>query len=120
MKNKQNSTNALNGKKKNFINAFLSEGCNISKACKAADIDRGTYYIWMEKFQEFKAEIEEAQEKLLDFTESKLVENIQTNDTRAIIFMLKTKGKKRGYVERMETEVSGSLKIETITGMEII
>jgi hypothetical protein len=40
----------------------------------------------------------------LDLAESKLHEEILGGNTAAIIFFLKTKGKKRGYVERQEVE----------------
>jgi carbamoylphosphate synthase small subunit len=103
---------SLKEKKKNFAEAFFKKGCNISEACKAVEISRPTYYDWLYSDEEFKAAIEEAQEKLIDFTESKLVENIQSNDTRAIIFMLKTKGKNRGYIEKSQTEISGGLTIK--------
>ncbi len=42
------------------------------------------------------------EEKTLDLAESKLLENIGNNDNTGIIFFLKTKGKKRGYIERQE------------------
>lgn len=45
-------------------------------------------------------------ESVIDLAESKLIENIGDNDNTAIIFYLKTKGKKRGYVERSEVETT--------------
>lgn len=51
-------------------------------------------------------------EKILDLAESKLVENINDNDNTAIIFYLKTKGRKRGYIERQEIGHSGELKLK--------
>ena len=53
--------------------------------------------------------VDDENQTLIDFTESKLLENIQNNDTTSILFYLKTKGKNRGYVERTEhhnTEIS--------------
>ena len=47
---------------------------------------------------------EDATESLVDLVESKLIENIKENDNTSIIFFLKTKGKKRGYIEKQEIE----------------
>ena len=50
----------------------------------------------------------EADESMLDFAESKLIEHINNNDITSLIFFLKTKGKKRGYVERTEHDVNAN------------
>jgi len=80
----------------------------ISYACKTAKISRQTFYTWVEKDPEFKKATDNIQDVALDFVESKLFNLIQKNDTAATIFYLKTKGKKRGYVERQEINLSGS------------
>lgn len=51
-------------------------------------------------------------ESLLDLAESKLIQNIQDQDTTSIIFYLKTQGKKRGYVEKQEVD-------QTVTTIEV-
>lgn len=59
----------------------------------------------------------------LDFAESKLDQNINNGDTTAIIFLLKTLGKERGYVERQENKtdvkVSGIKPIEWVTSKNV-
>jgi|TARA_Y100000310_G_scaffold90528_3_gene87831 ACT domain-containing protein len=104
---------SLKGKKKIFIDAFHNKAGNITEACKAANINRSSYYDWLEMDDKFKNAVDEVKETLLDFTESKLMENIQNNDTKAIIFKLKCHGKKRDYVERVEQkqEITGSSDI---------
>ena len=46
------------------------------------------------------------QERRLDFAESKLDALIEKEDKTAIIFFLKTKGKKRGYIEDEKMDLS--------------
>lgn len=94
-------------KKEAFLEAYIASFGNITESCKAVDISRTCYYKWMESDPEFKAQIDNAEpnEVFVDFAETALMKRIKAEDTTAIIFALKTKGKKRGYVER--TELSG-------------
>jgi hypothetical protein len=46
----------------------------------------------------------------------KLIENIQNNDTTAIIFRLKTKGRDRGYNDRQEiTQTNLNVEVQEVT-----
>lgn len=93
----------------------------VSIACKAIGFTRSTFYRWLDEDPEFKKAVEELHEVALDHVESKLFEkidgvsiskgqdedgndivyNVPPSDT-AIIFYLKTRGKKRGYIEKSE------------------
>lgn len=99
-------------KKKAFLKAYAESFGNITASSKAADICRQTYYSWLEKDPEFRQQIENTEpgELFLDYAEKALVDKIASGDTTSIIFSLKTRGKKRGYIERQEIEHSGELK----------
>jgi hypothetical protein len=56
--------------------------------------------------KEYKAAVEELSDVAIDFAESQLHKQIKDGNSTATIFFLKTKGKKRGYVERQEVDVS--------------
>lgn len=87
---------------------YKKKGCNITAACAALNITRQTFYTRKAKSKKLQELIDEADESLLDFAESKLVEHINNNDITSLIFFLKTKGKKRGYVERTEYDVNAN------------
>jgi len=74
----------------------------VTTAVRQVGISRSTFYKWMTEDLEFKNQVEDIQEIALDFAESQLHKQIKDGSTAATIFLLKTKGKKRGYVERQE------------------
>lgn len=91
---------------KQIASTFAKKGCNVSATCTALGIDRATFYKWRKEDSELDAMLNDESESLIDFTESKLVEKIGEGDLTAIIFMLKTRGKNRGYIERVENNIS--------------
>lgn len=109
-----------NPQKKAVIEAYIKSFGNISSACRAAGINRQTYYNWLNKDKDFKTAIENsgADEYFLDFLDSKLVDRINNNSDACLIFALKTKGKKRGYIEKQELDVNS--KSETTVNIPII
>nr|DAV11434.1 MAG TPA: DNA-binding protein [Caudoviricetes sp.] len=87
---------------------YKKKGCNITATCAALNISRRTFYQKKEKSKSLQDLLAEADESMLDFAESKLIEHINNNDITSLIFFLKTKGKKRGYVERTEHDVNAN------------
>lgn len=103
MREKQST---LSASQKKFLKAYDACGGNVSVACQKADIkSRTTYYRWMEN-EEFKAEVENINESYIDLAETQLRMAVTRGDMNAVFFLLKTKGKGRGYVERVEQDVS--------------
>lgn len=88
--------------KKDLLVALESTLGVVTLACKSAKIDRGTFYNWMEDDEEFAAAVKEMENVALDFAESQLHKQIKDGTPSSTIFYLKTKGKKRGYIERQE------------------
>ena len=97
--------------KKELLAALEKSLGIVTTACKACQVARSTFYDWYNNDLEFKASVDDVGEVSLDFAESKLLEQISANNSTATIFYLKTKGKKRGYVER--SEVVNRVDIET-------
>lgn len=83
----------------------------VTTACKKVGIGRTTFYQWMQDDAEFKSRVDDVSEIALDFVESKLFKQIQEDNTASTIFYLKTKGKRRGYVERTEHSFNKDVKI---------
>lgn len=96
--------------RENLIAAIEQHYGNVLSIAKHFGVARNTIYSHLER-ENLKAELEEARETFIDFAEGALVERIMAKDTTAIIFALKTRGKTRGYIEKVETLQSGQLEI---------
>lgn len=94
-------------KKKKFVNAFAARLCNVSKVCELVGISRQTFYRWRDEDDKFKKEIQDAQEKFYDDIETTMYNKaIVEKDTTMLIWLSKTKMKHRGYVEKVEQDVT--------------
>jgi hypothetical protein len=119
---KEKSQNATL-KKNAMLKALESTLGVVTSACEVVGIDRRTHYRWMNEDEAYRVQVESLTDLAVDFAESQLFElikgahrEVSTPDgeviriqdapnTSATIFYLKTRGKKRGYVER--TELAG-------------
>ena len=93
-------------KQKQFLSHFRDSHGIVSFACQQVGITRSCYYKWRENDPKFREKADEIEEETIDHVESKLYNAIDKGDLTAIIFYLKTKGKKRGYVEKAEQSIS--------------
>ena len=87
----------------------------VTEACRTAGIGRVTFYEWLKNDPEFKRQVESIEDIALDFAESALHQQIRDGEVSSTIFYLKTKGKKRGYIEKTEQEVTvNKIEVEFI------
>jgi hypothetical protein len=119
----------------------------VETACQKAGVGRRTHYDWLKKDEKYAAAVAEVDDVAIDFGESqlyKLMRGYTLPDTKvflnsyskqpivvpitkhigtdasAVIFFLKTRGKKRGYVERSEltgkdgAPIAGDIKVQIL------
>jgi hypothetical protein len=90
--------------KKAMLEALRKSLGIVSTACKSVGVERPSHYRWMKEDPNYASAVAELDNVVLDFAESSLHKLIKEGDTTATIFFLKTKGKKRGYIERTEAD----------------
>lgn len=108
--------------KKRLLDALEKSFGVVSDACRDADVSRQTFYNYCNDDPAFKAAVDEMQEVALDFVESALYKQVKEGIPSSTIFYLKTRGRKRGYIERTEHTgadgqplVPGKIVIEIIS-----
>ena len=99
-------SNKIQQNKKLLIKALEKSMGIVSKACEIVKLDRSTFYKYYNEDEQFKQDVDNMQDYVLDFAESKLLENIKDKKETSIIFYLKTKGRKRGYVEKQDVDIT--------------
>ena len=109
-------------KKEAMLQALENSLGVVTVACKQSGTPRSTYYKWLKEDEQFAKDVKEIENIALDFAESQLHTQMKDGSTSATIFYLKTKGKKRGYIERSELDLTSAdepIKINVnINGIE--
>lgn len=98
--------------KEQIIKALVKTGTK-SGAAQALKCDRATITRAIDEDPEIAKAVEEAKEILIDLAETALMKNVQDGHHPAVAFVLKTLGKERGYVERIENTGKGGGPIES-------
>ena len=90
-----------------MIKAIQDNKGILAQAARKLQCSRNTVARYIKEYPTVKSAFDEANETNIDFVESKLMSNINSGDTTAIIFFLKTKAKARGYIEKQQFEHGG-------------
>lgn len=91
-------------KKEQMIEALRKNAGNVKLSTEAVGISRRTHYEWLDNDPDYKQAVEDVAEGCIDDAENALKTAIDNGDVTATIFYLKTRGKKRGYTEKIEFE----------------
>ena len=95
-------------KKEQLLQALTKSLGIVSTACASVGMSRTTYYKYYNEDKDFKTLVDDISDVAIDFAESQLFELIKGGNITAVIFYLKTKGKKRGYVEKQELDLGNN------------
>ena len=93
-------------KKEAVLDALEKSLGVVTTAVKSVGVARSTFYKWLKEDEAFAKEVKDIENIALDFAESKLHSQIEKGNTSATIFFLKCRGKKRGYIEKSELDIT--------------
>jgi len=89
--------------KKQMLAALEKSLGIVTVAIRNTGFSRTQYYQWLKEDEEFAQQVKDIDNITIDFAEAELYKQIKNGNPTSTIFFLKTKGKHRGYVERIET-----------------
>jgi transposase-like protein len=105
---------------KNNVLTSLKNGASIPQACKAANIDRSTIWMWRKTDENFGNQVYEAKDSRIDIVEDALYINAtEKMNITAQIFFLKNRSKGR-WKDRQEIEHSGKIDLNKEETNELI
>lgn len=89
--------------KRRFLEAYRSNGCNLTLAAKSVGIDRSTAWLARKQDEQFAAALAEIEPEAVEIVENVLWTRCLAGDMRAIEFWLKGHASDR-YRERPEVD----------------
>lgn len=84
-----------------YENAIREGQGLVTAAARRLGVDPRTVFRAINRYDSVRRALEDARERTLDLAEAKLIQQINDGNMTAIIFYLKTQGKKRGYIEHI-------------------
>jgi len=102
--------------------ALIATYGNITLAAEQVQVARQNLSNRIHSSPELEQALSESRDRIVDFAENKLlallnkknIAGLSDPEPSAVYFVLKCQGKKRGWIERQEVEMSGNLTIVNI------
>ena len=96
--------------RRKFSNARMIEAIqkaegNLSAAARMLKTTRRTVHRYVSDYEDVRAAYEEANDTVLDVVENKLIEQAKLGLPEQVRFFLRTKGRSRGYGDRLDSHV---------------
>ncbi len=93
-----------------FLKALKGTAGILSQIAKNMDVNRKSVWMYLSKHPELLPSIEQEREAILDTIEVSMIKKaVVEEDFKAQSFYLKTIGKHRGFTEKNETELTGTI-----------
>lgn len=85
-----------------FLNVYPQVGWDVKEAAHVIGVNHSTVSRWRRTYPTFAEALERCTDQAIDYAESRMFKLMEADDRVAalmVMFYLKTKGKKRGYIE---------------------
>jgi len=104
--------------KETVLKAITESGTIISTIAKKLGCSWGTARTYIQKWDETKKAYEDSEQQILDMCEGSIYTSIQSGDIQSAKWVLATKGKNRGWNEKID--LSGDISVTINDNIERI
>lgn len=110
----------LDNEKMRFLEVLSRNMGMVYQSCKMAGIPYHIHKKWLETDPVYARNIESIENMAIDFAEATLLNLIKDKNAQATMFYLKTKGAKRGYVDKDDQlkQIADESHVETLSKEE--
>lgn len=95
-----------------YLYALVNGNFTRSEACRKVGLTPSCVWLWEQKDRTFKELVKQVEEAKKDFYESALVRLVRQGETNAVIFANRTYNRDRGYNDKVEVNVTGTVTHE--------
>lgn len=113
---KKEDSPSTKARKKAMLIALEKHLNIVASAAREIKLDRGTHYEWFKVDKDYRKAVKELDNLVLDFAESTLHKGMIKGNPLLIMFYLKCKARKRGYIDNQQVEVKGNMKFRADFG----
>ena len=92
--------------KQKLIEALEASLGIVTEACDKAQLSRTQHYKWYKEDIKYRYAVDSIENKFIDFAETHLKNQIASGSVQATTFFLKTRGRKRGYAEKQDIDIT--------------
>ena len=92
--------------KKKLIEALEASLGIVTEACEKAQLSRTQHYKWYKEDIKYRYAVDSIENKFIDFAETHLKNQIASGSVQATTFFLRTRGRKRGYAEKQDIDIT--------------
>lgn len=116
------SVDSVNNNKAIFLEAMKISCGVVTTASESCGLSRAAHYKWMNNDEAYAKAIEDLEDETLDMVESALYTQIKSGSVAATTFYLKSKGRKRGFADKLELtgKDGGALQINAIFSEDLL
>lgn len=95
-------------RKRRMIAAMKEHMAIVAYASEASGVPSNTHYRWMKEDERYREAIMEAEDRLIGFTERKLLNLVNQEDREACKFVLDRRGARHGWGSKTTVQVEGN------------